>query len=404
MKLASFCIPHIGGTYTVARNLREGLKAHGITLRWIGIGPRGLQAMNEPGLESERAFGEVVAADESNMARQAKRVAEHLDRNGYEGLLLDGVGVLQVNIARYLPESLLRILIVHTITPGAYSFARVVRDYVHATVSVSPRIREDLIRKHGFPPARTRVIPNGIDLAPYASLNRKERDGSLRLIFLGRVEDEAKGVLWIPGILRRLGEMPVSLTVAGDGPDLDRLKARMARAPVPVEFLGAINPSRVPEVLAQHDVMLMPSRYEGLGLTLIEAMAAGCVPVASRIRGVTDWVVQDGETGLLFPVGDTRMAADAIRRLCQDPALLQSMAMGARRLKEHFTIEHMALSYAQLLRDLEKQRPPVAPHLPLEEWEVPSGLRPGIRTRLPKAFKNLLRKWRENLRSKQRIG
>jgi len=75
----------------------------------------------------------------------------------------------------------------------------------------------------------------------------------------------------------------------------------------------------VPAVLAEADIYVFPSRYEGFGLSLVEAMACGCVPVASAIHGVTDTIVDDGGTGRLFPIGDWQRAADCIVRLTADP-------------------------------------------------------------------------------------
>ncbi|MDX7324888.1 glycosyltransferase, partial [Providencia rettgeri] len=56
-------------------------------------------------------------------------------------------------------------------------------------------------------------------------------------------------------------------------------------------FLGAVHPEAVFDLLLRHDVLVMPSRFEGFGLTITEAMSAGCIPVVSRIRGVTDTIV-----------------------------------------------------------------------------------------------------------------
>src|SRR5690606_16312014 len=107
----------------------------------------------------------------------------------------------------------------------------------------------------------------------------------------------------------------------------------------------------VPAVLAAHDVFLMPSRFEGLPVAALEAMATGCVPAASRIRGVTDFLIEDGATGLLFPVGDVAAAAGAVRRLATDRALLEACsAAGRRAVQERFDVGAMADAYAKVIR------------------------------------------------------
>lgn len=106
---------------------------------------------------------------------------------------------------RYLPADILRIMIVHNITPGTYAAARAIRDHVHATVGVSKRCR-DLVRQHGFDASRTLVIPHGLNRDIHLSRNVQKPDesGPLRLLYLGRMEDNSKGIFWLPNILREL--------------------------------------------------------------------------------------------------------------------------------------------------------------------------------------------------------
>ncbi len=66
---------------------------------------------------------------------------------------------------------------------------------------------------------------------------------------------------------------------------------------VAVSYAGSVQLSDIPVIMASHDVLIMPSRFEGLGMTMIEAMAGGCVPVVSHIRGVTDTIVVPGQNG-----------------------------------------------------------------------------------------------------------
>jgi glycosyltransferase involved in cell wall biosynthesis len=397
LKFASFAVPMIGGVYSVARCLREGLTSHGVTVRWIGVGPRGVQAFNEPGMESERIFGELVAPEETNLAAQAKAVVDHLEAGEYGGVLVDVLGgVLQANIARYLPKELIRVLIVHSITVGTYSFAKAVRDYVHAAVGVSPRIRHDLIYRCSFPESTTICIPNGINIAAYSGCTREHDLERLRILFIGRMEDTSKGIFWLPSIMVHLNGYPISLTIAGDGPDLAQLKKRMKGSPLPVNFTGAVDPKDIPSLVSNHDLLLMPSRFEGFCLTLIEAMAAGCVPIASRISGVTDFIVQEGQTGFLFPIGDTQRAAKIIEKLLYDRDLLNNVANAAKQaVKNNFTAESMASAYARLLTNISMERPQIAAPISLNEWEVPSEFKGGIRSRLPQWVKNAGRWWYE---------
>jgi glycosyltransferase involved in cell wall biosynthesis len=396
MKLAHFVVPHIGGTYSVHRSLRAGLAPRGVAVRWIGLGAGAAAVLRDDCWAHERARGEAVALAAGTDRRAARKLVEHLERERYDGVIIGALcGRLETNVLRHLPERLLRLLIVHNITPGTYLAARAVRDHVHAAVGVSPRIASDLIRSYGFDAARTHVVPNGLDLEPFMRAVRHEPAAPLRVTFLGRLEDQSKGIFWLPRIVSMLDDMDVRLTIAGDGPDRRRLEALCAPLADRVEFLGRVLPAQVPELLAGRDVLLMPSRYEGFGYTLIEAMAAGCVPVVSRIKGVTDAVAEDGVTGLLFPIGSVKAAAEAIRRLAHDRVLLKRMAASCRCSAARFSTDAMAASYAAILSSIATAPPNVAKPLPLHDWRYPAGLKPGLRTYLPTEIKNTLRLWRE---------
>jgi len=392
--IASLCIPHVGGTYTVARNLRNGLKQHGISVRWIGVGRPGSEAMSDPTMASEREFGEVVAPAEEDMAVQARALVAHLEAQRYDGVIIDVLGgVLQANIARYLPQHLLRVLVVHNITPGTYAFARAVRDHVHLTIGVSNRIRDDLVRHHKFRPDAIVAIPNSVDLTRFDGLQRP-RDTVLRVVFLGRVEDSAKGVFWLPKILSHLNRVSVRMTIAGDGPDLTALKSRFNERALPATFAGAVAYDVVPEILVANDVLLMPSRHEGFGVTVVEAMAAGCVPVASFIRGVTDSIVEHGKTGFLFPIAGSTSAARAIMRLAEDRSLLQQMSASCREAaRAKFSVDSIAGAYADHVWRIDATRPTVASPLDLNGWRVPQEMTRRLRSRMPTWLKNFGRMW-----------
>ncbi|BCP53483.1 glycosyl transferase [Kaistia sp. 32K] len=399
MKFAFFVYPHLGGTFTVFRHLRMGLAAFGIDVRWLGIGPAAHAAARHPDWQAERETGAVCGLPGDDEPALARALFAAIENGGFDGVFVNvHADSVQTNIARHLPSSLLRILVVHNITPGTYAAAAAIREHVHATVCVSRRIEADLIGRYRFRPQRIVTVPNAADFLPVPARAPRADGQPLRILSLGRVEDQAKGVLWLPDILRRLPPS-VRMTVAGDGPDLARLRQRCAFLGDRVRFAGAVLPSAVPALMAEHDILLGPSRFEGFMITAVEAMAAGCVPVISRIRGVTDSVVTEGETGLLFPVGDIRAAASAIQRLVDHPALWRTLSRrGVATAPDRFGVARMAGDYAALLDRISAEPPLVARPLSMDEWQLPSGLRPGLRTHLPVPIKNLLRGIRERVR------
>jgi glycosyltransferase involved in cell wall biosynthesis len=106
-------------------------------------------------------------------------------------------------------------------------------------------------------------------------------------------------------------------------------------------------------LLARGRLFVLPSRSEGISLTLLEAMARGLPVVATRVGGTPE-VVVDGETGLLVPPGDPAALADAILRLQRDPEAGRRMGEAGRpRVERIFDVCRMVAEYEALYVDAE---------------------------------------------------
>jgi glycosyltransferase involved in cell wall biosynthesis len=400
-RIAFLQAPGIGGPYRVYRELRNRLHQSGTEVRWLAVGPGPQAVMERPEWKQERDFGEVLAPETLDEGHQASICLDHVEHAGYDGVFVNVLGDrVLTNIARYLDPQIRRIMIVHSITVGTYAAARSIRDYVHATVGVSPRISDDLVRRMNFLPSRTHMIANAFDGTAFRWSPRETHEGPLRLLSLGRLEDASKGILLLPQLLAQLRDVPLRLTIAGDGPDRDALRRSLAADMDRVRFVESVPPEAVPEVMGQHDVFLFPSRYEGFGITLVEALASGCVPVASRLRGVTDFIIDSGTTGFLFPVGRMQIAAQYVRALAKDRRMLARMSSeGCTSAFSRFRSEIMTTAYADVLEDVMAHPPRIAPVLRREDWRMPAGLRPGWRSALPSPIKDRLRVLRERILS-----
>ena len=174
-----------------------------------------------------------------------------------------------------------------------------------------------------------------------------------------------------------------TLTIAGDGPDKERLAARFDAIGVHPSWLGTVPPHQVADVYARHSIFLFPSHFEGMSLALAEAMASGLAPVAARIRGVTDVIIEDGVSGFLFEQGDLRKARDCLHSLLRDQNLLTNMRMGAaKRARALCDLSAMTDAYVELFHDI-VARPYAVRSLPLTRWAVPYRMQPGLRSLIP---------------------
>lgn len=144
--------------------------------------------------------------------------------------------------------------------------------------------------------------------------------------------------------------------IAGDGPDREALVdlARAFRLGDRVRFLG--HREDVPRLLAAADLLVLPSRYEGLPNVVLEAMRFGKPVVATSAPGTTELVV-DGETGLLVPVGRPPDLAQAIRRIIDDPELARRLGdAGRSRVAAEFRADRMIERFAALYESLAREK------------------------------------------------
>ena len=182
------------------------------------------------------------------------------------------------------------------------------------------------------------VIPYGVDLDRFTPASRDGRGAGAHVTIgaASRLSPE-KGFEHLLRAVAMLRDRGIALDVvlAGDGPSRAGL-ARLAEElglRERVEFLGEVAHDDVPGVLQRLDIFVMPSTWEGFGVSALEASAMELPAVASDIHGIPD-VVLDGETGLLAPPADVGALADAIARLASDAALRRAMGAAGRAYVE----------------------------------------------------------------------
>jgi glycosyltransferase involved in cell wall biosynthesis len=135
--------------------------------------------------------------------------------------------------------------------------------------------------------------------------------------------------------------LKVHLMIVGSGPDEDKLKytVHMLQINDYVTFYGSATWETAMGLLAIMDIVVVPSRFEGFGLTAAEAMAAGKAVIATATSGLKE-VVSHGETGLLFPSNDSLALKEGIDKLARDSSLrLQFGKAGKERIKTKFNLD-----------------------------------------------------------------
>jgi glycosyltransferase involved in cell wall biosynthesis len=208
------------------------------------------------------------------------------------------------------------------------------------------------------------LIPNGID--SQALLNHRPRyarqDRPLGLLYIGRLV-ATKGLFESFQALaagRRLG-VQARLVVAGDGPEEARMRARVHELGLDevVSFAGPVFGDRKARLLDEADVLLLPTYHaEGLPYALLEGMAAGLVPIVTRVGAIPDVVRQDLHAQFVAP-RDPAAITQAIAVLHRDRARLARMSAACRsRVAAAYTVERVAAGFAALYAGLRGARAP----------------------------------------------
>ena len=207
------------------------------------------------------------------------------------------------------------------------------------------------------------LIPNGVDLEACARArdNREKTrsdmgiaDNEPVVCFVGRLAKQKMPdiVVTAAGILSHGEQCPVFLMI-GNGPLEAEIDAQIEVQGLEnkVKRLGWRSHDETLAILASSDVMVLPSRYEGLPYVALEAQAVQTVPILTDVPGSRDAVI-DGETGLLIPVDDPAALAEAIRSLLNDKPLRDRLKQdGLKYVSQRFSSRVMAQKIQSLYKD-----------------------------------------------------
>ena len=203
------------------------------------------------------------------------------------------------------------------------------------------------LEQHGLSPLTT--VVNAVGPAP-AAADRSELEhepGTRLMLAVGRLAEQKNHALAIVA----LRQVPnATLAIAGEGP----LRAQLER---PATETGVADRVRFPRIrtdaralMGAADVVVMPSRWEGLPLSALEALASGTPLVATDVRGLRELVV-DGRDALLVPEDPDALAA-ALRRVLDDPELARRLGDAGRQVEGAGSDERLVAQYLELYERL----------------------------------------------------
>ena len=193
----------------------------------------------------------------------------------------------------------------------------------------------------GMKSDRLVTIHNGMpDIAPELRANRQGNAGTVKIAMIARFDKQKDHLTLFKAFQSVEG---AELILIGDGPDFAAIQATANQMGIAkrIKFMGFCH--NVGEILAQAQMFALISNWEGLPLTIIEAMRAGLPVIASDVGGVNE-MVEDGVNGYCVAPKDAEVLSDRLNRLVKDAQLRANMGNAARKTYE------MKFTFAQMYR------------------------------------------------------
>ena len=234
-----------------------------------------------------------------------------------------------------------------------------------AVIAISSAVQEHLEHKFKVEPCKIHLIENGIDREQFTFQDQDTRqkmrqelgiENDFVIGLIARLSDVKGQDILIEAMQEVIGQHPLArLVLVGQGKEEAALKVQVnnLRLEEKVMFLPTVN--QTANILPAFDVFAMPSRQEGLGLSVLEAQASGVPCITSNVGGLPA-LIEHEQTGLLVPAQNSKALADAIVRLIKDGELRQRIAESAyKNMDARWSSQTMGTKVIHLYEELLKK-------------------------------------------------
>ncbi len=214
-------------------------------------------------------------------------------------------------------------------------------------VALSPEVRSSIVSFYGLEKERVPIAYNGVDLSRCQPKESYSTGKCFHILHIGRFNEQKNHGMLLRVFQKLALENPnLRLDLIGDGELRQKIEglAEALGIKEKVSFLGA--QSNVYPYLHDADLFLLPSRYEGMPMTLIEAMGTGLPIVATAVGGVPD-MLKNGEDGITIPCEEDEIV-NACKALISDEALRERIGRAARKSADRFSAQTMGERYLEI--------------------------------------------------------
>ena len=237
------------------------------------------------------------------------------------------------------PENCRTVFIMHCDDPVYYEAIDQRGHVMDAILCVSAYLASEVRRRWPEHAVRVHHIPFGVELPTQGAIRKVSlKEGPLEVVYCGRLAEEQKRIGDLAEIILccHARKLPVRFHIAGSGPNEDAFFARLG-APLKdgqVLRLGKLPHDQVAALLGRCHAFILTSAYEGLPVSLLEAMAHACVPVVTAVESGIPEVIDEGINGFMLPIGDTAGFVKRLENLAENPSVLHVCSTQARLVVE----------------------------------------------------------------------
>ncbi|WP_083748925.1 glycosyltransferase family 4 protein [Pelomonas sp. KK5] len=224
----------------------------------------------------------------------------------------------------------------------------------HAWVAITAQQAQEF-RAWARPTGPVHVLPNTVarEIEDAPRLAPAEARGELRVLVLGRLEHWQKGLDLLLDHLEAAPPAALRVSLVGEGPYREVVESRLAASPVLGRCLQLQPWMPARQALASHDLLLLPSRYEGVPLVMLEAMALGLPVIGADLPGLRAYLSEVQ----LFPMGDMKAAFERVEALRPREVREAAAAAGRAAYEAGASSAAFAAAVAALSRTLDRQPP-----------------------------------------------
>lgn len=231
---------------------------------------------------------------------------------------------------------------------------RAMKHFSHVYTAPSHAVAAYMKTAYGIALEHTRVIMHGIELENFTKIKPAGFAEPYRLLMIGRIAEQ-KGHAIALDALHKLTDISCTLTIVGEGEKKEALMRYAEKIGVSDRVIWKQPTQQVAEEYRGADIVLVPSRWEGLGIVVLEALASERLVIASRVGGIPE-IITDKENGVLVPSENSGALASAIRASIENRVDSKKIAKQGRVwVKERGSVMHMCEAYEKLYNEVAKK-------------------------------------------------